>query len=509
MSRIAVIGGGLTGLSACHYVRKLIPSAQVSLFEKNSNYGGWIKTIQIPVSSDLTIPIELGPNSIRGGNDEKSKQTAQLIAGLGLTDQIVAPSDNAKKRLIYHNDTFYPLQKIATKYMLSTMIWMPWQQMFYYLKGGHSMRYYDESIAEFFDRNFGKNVTKILASSFVNGVYGGGIDQLSIKACSPLNKVKEIEMEYGSFFVGGLRKMMRSKIEPETEESEETNVPNLSEYGSFTFDNGLQQLIDALLDRFGEDENVSLFNNFCVNSLHYQSDKDCIQMNGNDERFEFDAVINAVQPRNCSTYLNANGVNLSEFNLSSSIISVNVVFKKSEFVEQIAGKFEGFGVLIPREETADDCLLGIIYYSSVFPLFDGVMSLVFMFGGPQFDIHSMTKEHVVDVCKAKLMQMYNINVDEDNETEVVHDSDLVTMDNAEIMNADIVFNINRLDNAIDHYQVGHLEKLESLRKDLSAEYGDKLFVVGSGYDGVGIPDCILSAHKCVQNMAQTTLMKLK
>ena len=540
MSRIAVIGGGLTGLSACHYVRKLIPSAQVSLFERSSNYGGWIKTIQMPMSENVKIPIELGPNSIRGGNDERSKVTSQLIADLQLTNEIIAPSDNAKIRLIYHNDTLYPLQKIATKCMLSTMIWMPWQQIYYHLKGGHHNRYSDESIADFFNRNFGENVTKILASSFVNGVYGGGIGHLSIKSCSPLNKIKEIESEYGSVFFGGLQKMMQSKTETleskkneilhndDNEQSVETDVADLSEYGSFTFSNGLQQIINSLIDQLNKDEHVNLFNNFDINSMRYSLDKQCIEMNGNEQQFEFDHVINAIQPRNCSNFLSAN-CDLNAFNLSASLITVNVIFKNREFVEKIANKFEGFGVLIPRELNSlntfcyddDNSLLGIIYYSSVFPLFDeaendnDAMSLVFMFGGPQFDIHSMTKQHIVNVCKAKIKQMYKINVDDDNEKEIVCDMEtsdpleIFSINNPDYMDADVVYYINRLNDAIDHYQVGHLEKLECLRNYLSEEYENKLSVVGSGYDGVGIPDCILSAYKCVENITNDLSVKQK
>merc|ERR1712037_280875 len=126
------------------------------------------------------------------------------------------------------------------------------------------------------------------------------------------------------------------------------------------------------------------------------------------------------------------------------------------FVEKISNKLEGFGVLIPRELDCvefndDNSLLGIIYYSSVFPLFDeeesdnDAMSLVFMFGGPQFDVHCMSREHVVEIVKRKLLQMYDVNIDEEYETMIVCDMEtddpmaVFAVDNEEFVQADVVF----------------------------------------------------------------------
>ena len=56
-------------------------------------------------------------------------------------------------------------------------------------------------------------IANVLANAFVNGVYGGGIHHLSIKSCSPFNYIKQIEMEHGSYFVGGIKKMIQSKVD--------------------------------------------------------------------------------------------------------------------------------------------------------------------------------------------------------------------------------------------------------------------------------------------------------
>ena len=514
MSRIGIIGGGITGLSACHFVRKLIPSAQVTLFERAPACGGWLRSKQIPISATnpaLTIPIELGPNSIRGGNDPRCLVTAQLISDLHLSDSIVAPSESAKKRFIYSEHKLHSMEQMAIRCLLTSMLWVPWYQLFYYLKGGHALRRHDESIESFFRRNFGSKLTHNLATSFVNGVYGGGIGHLSISSCSPFNQIKQIENEYGSYFVGGIIKMLSRRKNVEQIEAEGSPpAVDLSKFPSFTFRGGLQQITNALVHRLEGDDHVHLHRSLEVESMRYLKESESVELGGNGSRFAFDYVLNAVEPRQSTAFLDSD-TDLAAFNLSASMVTVNVVFRGSAFAESIKGKFEGFGVLIPDD---DRSMLGIIYYSSVFPpmsfaadcaadsdLEEGepVLSLVMMFGGTRFDVHSQTAAEIVSLCKLKLKSLYDVDVELENGTEVICDGEDPV--DATVTGYDVLYNINRLNHAVDHYLVGHLEKMESLREHVDAAYHGKVSLIGSGYDGVGIPDCILSAYNAAKGIA--------
>eukprot|EP01083_Nonionella_stella_P049671 132288_1 len=503
MARIAIIGGGISGLSACHFVRSFLPSSEVSLFEKESRYGGWIKTSQIPLTSNMSIPIECGPFSIRAGNNETTDILSELITNLNLNDDVRPPSPHATNSYIYHNNTLYGKNHIVFKCLIPIIFWIPFQHCYYYMKGGHPHRYNDESIYDFSNRNFGAKVTNILMSSFAV-IYAGGIRHLSVKSCSPFDTFKQLEMEYGSCFVGVIASMRKPKPEP---------INTLRKYKSFSFNSGLQQLVDTLTNSLETDQKVTLYNNFCVDNIRYAEDKDCIQLYGNNKEFEFDHVFTAVKPHCAASFKLDSNYDLEEFNLSASLVTVNVVFKNKEFVSQIADTFEGVGVLCPTEQRDgdDDALVGILYCSSSFPMVDvdpdaEAVSLVLMFGGPQFDVKSMSSEQVIALCKAKLREIYGIDVDEMNEREIVYDShktdehELFCMLNEDYVNADIVYKINRCEQAISHYQVGHQDKLEELRNHLTTVYHGKVSLIGSGYDGIGINDCIASAYKSVQNM---------
>jgi len=59
---VAVIGGGITGLSAAYYLRQLQPSARITLFEGGSRLGGNIRT---ELRQDFLV--DAGPDSFIAG----------------------------------------------------------------------------------------------------------------------------------------------------------------------------------------------------------------------------------------------------------------------------------------------------------------------------------------------------------------------------------------------------------------------------------------------------------
>lgn len=62
--RIAVIGGGITGLATAYYLTKEVPRAKVVLYEKNDRLGGWLQSKQVEVENG-TVLLEQGPRTLR------------------------------------------------------------------------------------------------------------------------------------------------------------------------------------------------------------------------------------------------------------------------------------------------------------------------------------------------------------------------------------------------------------------------------------------------------------
>lgn len=67
-AKIAVLGGGLTGLTTAYYLAKKLPStAKITLYESSDRLGGWIKTDRVPVDIEGkkgTVAFERGSRSL-------------------------------------------------------------------------------------------------------------------------------------------------------------------------------------------------------------------------------------------------------------------------------------------------------------------------------------------------------------------------------------------------------------------------------------------------------------
>jgi oxygen-dependent protoporphyrinogen oxidase len=61
---IAVLGGGITGLSAAHYLTREVPTAKVTVYEAGDRLGGWLQSKSVDVGNG-NIVFEAGPRTLR------------------------------------------------------------------------------------------------------------------------------------------------------------------------------------------------------------------------------------------------------------------------------------------------------------------------------------------------------------------------------------------------------------------------------------------------------------
>ena len=64
---IAVLGGGITGLASAHYLSRILPDANITLFEASSRLGGWLHSKQVNVGTGKVV-FEQGPRNLRPTN---------------------------------------------------------------------------------------------------------------------------------------------------------------------------------------------------------------------------------------------------------------------------------------------------------------------------------------------------------------------------------------------------------------------------------------------------------
>ncbi|KAL8141896.1 hypothetical protein V2J09_014928 [Rumex salicifolius] len=219
--RVAVVGAGVSGLAAAHKLKS--QGVNVTLFEADKRAGGKIRTVK----QDGLIWDE-GANTMT----ESEMEVTDLIDGLGLREKQQLPNSQ-NLRYIARNGSplLIPSNPIA---LLKSSILSAKSKFNVVLEPflgnrGESSKVADEqnfeSVGDFFQRHFGKEMRHAFPELW------------------------NIEKRFGSIIVGAIR----SKLTSKKEQSKETKQSS-RQRGSFSFQGGMQTLIDTICKEFSDEE---------------------------------------------------------------------------------------------------------------------------------------------------------------------------------------------------------------------------------------------------------------
>ena len=206
--RIAVIGGGISGLAAAHRFRELAPQCQVTLFEAGSRLGGVVSTVhrdgfQVEQSADNFI------TTVPWGLD--------LCQRLGLTGQLVQTNSNCRRTFVVRRGRLHRLPD-GFLMMAPTQLWpmavTPILSPLGKLRA--ALEYFipprrdddDESMAQFVRRRLGRETFDRLVEPLISAVYAADMEKLSVKAT--LSRFREMEKQHGSL-IRAMRQQMKHK----------------------------------------------------------------------------------------------------------------------------------------------------------------------------------------------------------------------------------------------------------------------------------------------------------
>ena len=195
--RVAIIGGGISGLSAAFYLereRRNGASLEYVLFEAESRLGGSM----LSESIDGCV-VEAGPDSFVS----EKPAAAQLAADLGIADQLIGSNDEKRKTYILVNKRlvvtpdglmFMVPTKILPTGLSPLFSWSTKIRMIAELFHPPRPMQKDETVAEMVERHFGSEMVDRLADPLLSGIYGGDASMLSARAVLP--RFVEMEEKY-------------------------------------------------------------------------------------------------------------------------------------------------------------------------------------------------------------------------------------------------------------------------------------------------------------------------
>ncbi|MBI2925238.1 MAG: protoporphyrinogen oxidase [Verrucomicrobia bacterium] len=342
MNSVAIIGGGITGLTAAFRLQQRgIP---VTLYEASERVGGVIRTVQ----RDGYLA-EFGPNTIL----ETSPKIAGLIRDLGLEGRKLYSDPHADKRFLVRNRQPVQMPASPVAFFATPMFSVGAKLRLFrepFVRRSPADR--EESVAEFVLRRLGQEFLDYAINPLVAGVYAGDPARLSVKHAFP--KLHALEQRYGSLIKGQILGARERKRRAEVSKQ---NAPKVS------FAEGLQTLTDTLRQRLGD----AVCLNTTVARLHRTSAGWMVAFHagGREEAREHSTVLLAVPAYKLAELpvYDTRAIDLSPLSGINypPVASVVLGFRR----EDVAHPLDGFGMLIPQVEGFN--ILGTIFSSSLFP----------------------------------------------------------------------------------------------------------------------------------------------
>ena len=383
---VAIIGGGITGLTAAFCLkRKGIP---LTVYEASGHAGGVIQSLR-----QNGYLAEFGPNTIL----ETSPKITQLIREAGLEARRVNTDARATARYVVRYGHPIPMPASPLQFLTSGLFSARakvavLREPFVAARLGGK----EESVAEFVIRRLGKEFLDQAIDALVAGVYAGDPWKLSVTHAFP--KLVQLEAQYGSLIKG---QILGARARKNRGEVSKDRAPK------FSFDEGLEVLTRALHDQLRP---FVRLNSRVTKVTETPAGWTIRVREGSDETsFAHSAVIHAgtafgLAQLNVETETPISLVPFAEIRYPP-VASVVLGFRR----EAVAHLCEGFGMLIPKIERFK--LLGTIFSSSLFPnrAPSGHLTLTSYIGGERYpELASLAPEKLVELTCADLRALLGV-----------------------------------------------------------------------------------------------------
>ena len=460
MIRVAIVGGGISGLAAAYALeekRRAGAAVEYVLYEASPRLGGVLRTEHI----DGCV-VEAGPDSFI----TEKPWAADLCRSLGIGDQLIGSNDADRKtyilsrgRLVEMPDglMFMVPTKIVPTLLSPLFSWKTKLRMAQEFLHPPRAVDRDESVAEFVERHYGSEMVDQLADPLLSGVYGGEAANLSVRAVLP--RFAEMERAHGS--LGKAMLKTRRKM------SSGARKPSPPLFTSLK--NGMQSLAETVVSRLRPD---ALVTNTPVLAVQQQLEAGRWTVSAGLKSDQFDAVIVALPGPAAASVLHMTNPELSgELAAIQYSSSITVVLGYDDGVRRSLPP--GFGFLVPRSEGKR--LLAATFVHNKFPHRappDRALLRCFFAGSNAENVWPYSDDQIVGMVRNELQQILGVRAEP------------------------LFARVYKWKAAMAQYGVGHLERLERLERLRQQLPG--LALAGNGYRGIGVPDCIRSGRDAAE-----------
>ena len=476
MKRIAIIGGGIAGLTAAYELelaRKAGADLDWQLFETGDRLGGIVET-----TIHDGFVLEGGPD---GWVSEKP-WARELAIELGLESQLIYSNDATRKTYVLLDGALQLIPDRMRLMVPEDLTALEASPLF----STEAKRAYadeltragelkaaapaqDESVASFVLRHFGEEVLTTLAAPLLSGVFGGDVHKLSVRAVMP--QFVAMEQEHGSLIAALQAKAAQRKHSPQP---------------IFTsVRNGVGSLIAAIIATLPPER---LHLGRPALSLKREGNAWCLRASVPSRRAipgkskkHFHHIVLATPIDATRTLLQPRMPEVAALIPTDASSAILAAFTWSADIARTFTVPSGFGFLIPQVSHTDTQLLACTFVDQKFPhrAPAGARILRAFFGGSSADRLASPPDEAV--AAAALAQLTTILGPLPAPTFTI---------------------VRRWPRSLPQYEVGHLERIAQLDSLIAESPG--LHLLGNAYRGVGLPDLIRDARSTARQLTHTT-----
>ncbi|WP_026690904.1 protoporphyrinogen oxidase [Alteribacter aurantiacus] len=451
MKKIAIIGGGITGLTAMHYLNKFQTDVELVLIEANDHLGGKIHTIK----RDGFI-METGADSIVA----RHESVMPLIEDLGLKDDVVYNSSGVS--FIYTNNTLYPIP-VDTIFGIPTSMDSLFESTLVSEEGkkaalkdletSNDQFTKESSVGEFLTYFLGEELVEKQVAPVLSGVFSGTLDKLTVGATLPF--LIDYKEKYGSIIKG-------------LEAHKETFKAGSSKK-FLSFKGGLSTIIDRMEEKL---THHSILKGVHVNKIEKQQDEYLLEL-ANGEKLVVDGMVLSTPHDVTQRLLGNSEVDLDFDRLkNSSIKTVYLGFDIS--VDRLPADGTGFIVSGENDIQCDACtwtskkwahtskegkLLVRLFYKSTNRVYPELMEM---------DNEAFIRFALNDIKKS-------LGINEDP----------------------TVVEVTDWDQKMPNYHTAHTESVTALEEKMATLFPN-ITLAGCSYYGVGIGACIKNGKETAE-----------
>ncbi len=334
---IAIIGGGITGLSAAYYAKKKIPNAQITVIEASNRWGGKITTDRAAFDDGQFI-IEGGPDTFLA---TKPYATA-LCKELGLGERLHGTNPNQRNTYVLNKGRLLPLPDgLAMMIPTNTQAILKTQLVSWLGKARIGLDFLqpakniseDKSLGAFVSRRLGREAYENLIEPLMSGIYAGDGDALSLASTFPY--LRDLEIKYGSLARGALEMRKKSPSNPGARSA------------FLTPTTGLAEIVEALVACL-QINNVDLRLNTSVSRISNIDSRFRLELEDGSS-LDSDSVILATPAFVSGTLLASFDPTLASVLQSipyASTATVSLAYRQRD----LSRALDGYGYVIPRRE---------------------------------------------------------------------------------------------------------------------------------------------------------------